>query len=237
VLDPSDEQRRELRAQVERLLQRVEPLQPELADRTKETELHLRWQKHAQGNEAPPAGTLNVYQLYAERAKTYASVADVVTGTARCLEIAVVLWSAAGELRDAFKTSVSNRFAQNIAPAIVAHDLKLAGLYLHKVLKLAMGETKPHGEVEAEPAGRRRWAKNRERDQIICNCLGRGMDRRQICEELDRRTIAELPSMQRHKIHRWVDAWDDPGFRNAIQRLFTKVFGCRKSVKPPLVSR
>jgi hypothetical protein len=236
VLDPSDEQRRELQEQVERLLQRAEALQPELADRAKETELHLRWQKHVHENKTPPTGTLNVYQLYAERAKTYASVEDVVTGTARCLEIVVVLWPAAGKVRDAFKASVSNRFTQNTASEIVAHDLKLAGLYLHKVLKLAAGETKLHGEVEAEPAGRRRWAKNRERNQIIRNCLGRGMERRQICEELDRRTIAELPSMQRCKIHEWIEAWDDPKLRNAIQQMFSKMPSRQKSVKPPPVS-
>jgi hypothetical protein len=63
------------------------------------------------------------------------------------------------------------------------------------------------------------------------------MDRRQICEELDRRTVATtLPSMQRCKIHEWIEAWDDPKLRHAIQQMFSKMPTRRKSVKTSPVS-
>jgi hypothetical protein len=51
------------------------------------------------------------------------------------------------------------------------------------------------------------WRKNQERDQIILNCLGRGMEPELICDQLDKRTIPALPALQARGIHRWADGW------------------------------
>jgi len=82
----------------------------------------------------------------------------------------------------------------------------------------------------------RYWTKNRERDQVIRNCLMRKMERRAICEELDRRTIPILPSLQKAGFGRWVEAWDDPRSRGTLQQLFSKLAARQKPVKPPPVS-
>ena len=66
------------------------------------------------------------------------------------------------------------------------------------------------------------WGKNRERDQIILNCLERGVARPNICKELDRLMIPTLPSLHRIGLERWKVAWDDPDGRAAIQQLFSK---------------
>lgn len=80
------------------------------------------------------------------------------------------------------------------------------------------------------------WSKNQERDQIILNCLNRGMAPDLICNELDKRTIATLPALQARDIHRWSDGWADPRARNAIQQLFSKLRKRGITVKPPAVS-
>ena len=89
-----------------------------------------------------------------------------------------------------------------------------------------------------EPSGvqRRGWTKNQERDQIILNCLGRGMEPESICQELDRRTIPTLPAWQAKRIQRWIEAWADPGRRKALQQLLSKIPQRRKAVKPLAVS-
>jgi hypothetical protein len=81
------------------------------------------------------------------------------------------------------------------------------------------------------------WQKNQERDQVILNCLNRGLASELICEELDKRTIAALPSLQGAGTHRWKDGWNDPKTRNAIQQLFSKVRKRKIPVKPPAVSK
>jgi hypothetical protein len=87
-----------------------------------------------------------------------------------------------------------------------------------------------------QPPGRH-WVKNAERDQIILNCLMRKMERQAICEELDRRTIPPLPSLQKTGFVTWVKAWDDPEGRETVQRLFSKLLARQKAVKPPRVSK
>jgi hypothetical protein len=67
------------------------------------------------------------------------------------------------------------------------------------------------------------WTKNRERDQIIMNCLDRDMKPEIICQELDNRTSPTLPALQTKGIHRWVDGWADPKARNRIQQLLSKL--------------
>lgn len=69
---------------------------------------------------------------------------------------------------------------------------------------------------------RRAWAKNQERDNIIRNCLSQGMDRADICRELDKRTISTIPALEQRGIHRWVEGWADPQGRNSIQSLISK---------------
>ena len=87
-----------------------------------------------------------------------------------------------------------------------------------------------------QPSGRH-WVKNAERDQIILNCLMRKMERRAICEELDRRTIPILPSLQKIGFVRWVDAWDDQESRSTVQQLFSKLAARQKPVKPPPIAK
>ena len=72
-------------------------------------------------------------------------------------------------------------------------------------------------------SSKRGWTKNQERDQIILNCLERGMKTQLICLELDKRTIDTLPDLQARSIHRWMDGWADPEARKAIQRLLSKL--------------
>jgi hypothetical protein len=81
------------------------------------------------------------------------------------------------------------------------------------------------GERSAKVANRRplsSWEKNRERDEIILDCLKRGMSRADVCRQLDKRTIPTLPALQKMGFQRWTDAWGDPDGRQAIQRLFSK---------------
>ena len=81
-------------------------------------------------------------------------------------------------------------------------------------------------------SGGREWHRNRERNQIIRNLHARRVAPEEICAELDRRTIPTLPAMQAAGVSRWVDAWNDPHFRNQSQQLFRKVANPRKAVKP-----
>ena len=37
--------------------------------------------------------------------------------------------------------------------------------------------------------------------------------------------------MQKAGVSRWVDAWNDPHFRNQVQQMFRKVVNPRKAVK------
>lgn len=85
-----------------------------------------------------------------------------------------------------------------------------------------------------KPSG---WGKNRERDTIILNCLRRGMERQEICVELDRRTIPTLASLQTRKFFKWIDAWADPEARKAIQRLFSKLAARLKPCQALAVSK
>jgi hypothetical protein len=94
----------------------------------------------------------------------------------------------------------------------------------------------PKTPASTQPPGRH-WVKNAERDQIILNCLMRKMERQAICEELDRRTIPPLPSLQKTGFVTWVKAWDDPEGRETVQRLFSKLLARQKAVKPPRVSK
>jgi len=80
------------------------------------------------------------------------------------------------------------------------------------------------------------WAKNQERDQIIRNCLDRGMERGEICLELDKRTIPTLSSLQAKGFHRWADGWINPEVKKSIQTLFSKVLLRKRPVNPPTVS-
>jgi len=89
---------------------------------------------------------------------------------------------------------------------------------------------KEHSSTSSAASG---WNKNRERDQIIRNCLSRGMERSEICLELDKRTIPTLPSLQAMGFHKWADAWKDPKGRKRIQSLFSKKSPGKKPVKPP----
>ena len=81
------------------------------------------------------------------------------------------------------------------------------------------------------------WSKNGERDTVILNCLRRGMQRQEICEELDKRTIPTLPSLQAREIFTWMNAWATPDGYRAIQRLFSKLAVRLKAVKPLAVSK
>ena len=85
----------------------------------------------------------------------------------------------------------------------------------------------------AESSG---WAKNQERDQIIMNCLERGMKPELICQELDKRTIRTLPALEAKGIHRWIDGWVDLEARNSIQQLLRKMPRRAMGVKPLPIS-
>ena len=80
-------------------------------------------------------------------------------------------------------------------------------------------------------SGGREWHRNRERNQVIRTRLARGAAPEDICAELDRRTIPTLPAMPKAGVSRWVDAWNDPHFRNQVQQVFWKVLNPRKAVK------
>jgi hypothetical protein len=80
------------------------------------------------------------------------------------------------------------------------------------------------------------WTKNRERDEILRNSHGRGMERGEICRELDRRTIPTLSSLQDKGFGRWADAWKNPEARKSIQTLFSKVLLRQKPVNPRAIS-
>jgi hypothetical protein len=98
-----------------------------------------------------------------------------------------------------------------------------------------LNEQRKAGGVRTERS-RRGWTKNQERDQVILNCLDRGMEPALVCDELHKRTIATLPALQAKGIHRWTEGWLDLEARNAIQQLFSKVRG-RKLVKPSSISK
>jgi hypothetical protein len=93
----------------------------------------------------------------------------------------------------------------------------------------------PAGDQAEQP--RNGWGKNQERDQVILNCLGRGMAVEQVCAELDKRTTPTLPALQAKSIHRWTDGWADPKGRKAIQQLFSKVPKRRNLVNPSAISK
>jgi hypothetical protein len=73
--------------------------------------------------------------------------------------------------------------------------------------------------------------KNEERNRIIRNLLARGKERRSVCEALDARTIDPLRIMKQNNVHSWVDAWNNPKLRRAIQQLFSKQSSSPKPVK------
>jgi hypothetical protein len=81
------------------------------------------------------------------------------------------------------------------------------------------------------------WTKNQERDQIILNCLNRGMAPDAICDLLDKQTIPTLPALEDKGIRRWKEGWDRLETRKAVQQLFSKVPKRKKPVKPPAVSK
>lgn len=87
------------------------------------------------------------------------------------------------------------------------------------------------------PQHRSGWTKNQERDQVIVNCFGRGMQPASICDELNKLTICTLPALETKGIHRWTDGWADPEARNAIQQLFSKVRKRKTHVKPSSISK
>jgi hypothetical protein len=112
----------------------------------------------------------------------------------------------------------------------LAWKLALASENRFEILRDWLRRMKERRSPSSAP--RRGWNKNRERDQIVRNCLVRGMERRRICEELDRRTIATLPSMQQEEIFNWTVAWNHPNQRKRIQQLFSKLHSRQKAVKP-----
>lgn len=77
----------------------------------------------------------------------------------------------------------------------------------------------------------RRRARHRERDEMIASCLARGMERRDVCSTLDQKGIATTAGMQKHQVHSWVIAWDDPELRNNVQQIFSKVIRKKNIVK------
>jgi hypothetical protein len=87
------------------------------------------------------------------------------------------------------------------------------------------------------PKLKRGWTKNEERDLIICNCLRRGVSPGQICEELDRRTIATLEGLQRAGVFKWIDAWAHSEHRKRVQQLFSKLASRQKPVKSPPIAK
>jgi hypothetical protein len=98
------------------------------------------------------------------------------------------------------------------------------------VLSQRMAERGAQRQRQSRTGGRE-WHRNRERNQIIRNLHARGVAPEEICAELDRRTIPTLPAMQKAGVSRWVDAWNDPHFRNGIQQVIWKVVHPRKAVK------
>ena len=85
--------------------------------------------------------------------------------------------------------------------------------------------------TERVPAKSREWSRNKERNLVIRNCLGRGADPEVICRDLDKRTIDPLPIMEQNNIQSFVVALADPRTRNAIQQLISKVSKSEKPVK------
>ncbi len=75
----------------------------------------------------------------------------------------------------------------------------------------------------------RGWGKIQERNSVIIKCLKEGMNRSDICRELDKRTISTIPALEKRGIPRWVDGWEDPQRRRSIQTLFSKVKSKRLS--------
>jgi hypothetical protein len=87
----------------------------------------------------------------------------------------------------------------------------------------------------AAEARKASWSKNRDRDQTIVNCLERGMERADICKELDRLMVPTNQSLQKVGLQRWTDAWKDPDGRQTIQQLFSKLRS--KRVKSRSISK
>jgi hypothetical protein len=87
------------------------------------------------------------------------------------------------------------------------------------------------------PKLKRSWTKNEERDRIIGNCLSRGMSHGQICEELDRRTIATLESLHKAGVFKWIYAWAHSEHRKRVQQLFSKLASPQKLVKSPPIAK
>lgn len=67
------------------------------------------------------------------------------------------------------------------------------------------------------------WEKNRERNQIILNCFERGLEKADVCKELDRQKISILRSLQELGFESWREGWKEPSGRQGIQQLFTKI--------------
>jgi hypothetical protein len=117
----------------------------------------------------------------------------------------------------------------DLAQTITEHPedrLKAAQEWLNK-------RRKENTSTSSQTSG---WTKNRERNQIVGNCLSRGMERREICLELDKRTIPTLPSLQAKGLYRWADAWVNSEGGKSIQTLFSKALPCKKPVNPRVVS-
>ena len=121
-----------------------------------------------------------------------------------------------------------------IRPVSAAQD-RLRRLLQIVALRLgnrsAKATTAPSEPKTVTPTNKREWVKNEDRNRIICNLLARGEERRIVCEALDARTIGTLPIMKQHNVHSWVEAWESPELRPAVQRLFSKQLSSRKAVK------
>jgi hypothetical protein len=70
-------------------------------------------------------------------------------------------------------------------------------------------------------AGKRREPR-RERDGIIRMYLGMGLPPQEICQKLDRFSIAVTRAIQKRGLTSWSDGWEDPEVRRNIQTLFSK---------------
>jgi hypothetical protein len=63
----------------------------------------------------------------------------------------------------------------------------------------------------------------RRRDRIVAECLATGMDRHEICEELDRCRVPTTGRMREGGCTTWCQADDHKDFRRNIQTMFSKV--------------
>ena len=61
-----------------------------------------------------------------------------------------------------------------------------------------------------------------ERDSIIASCLSRDMPRWEICRVLDQKGISTTAHLQKNRLTRWQEAWEDSRFHNNVQQIITK---------------